>query len=95
MQSDKPKIFFLTGIQDFLTRRQEDMMLGCEKNKNMSSCLHVKKHVFLSKKTCLHVKKTCLHVRYANIVQAVKRCYKIKIDSGDLCCRFCGVLLRY
>ena len=81
MQSDKPKIFFLTGIQDFLTRRQEDMMLGCEKNKNMSSCLHVK--------------KTCLHVRYANIVQAVKRCYKIKIDSGDLCCRFCGVLLRY
>lgn len=55
MQSDKPKIFFLTGIQDFLTRRQEDMMLGCEKNKNMSSCLHVKKHVFLSKKTCLHV----------------------------------------
>ena len=48
MQSDKPKIFFLTGIQDFLTRRQEDIMLGCEKNKNMSSCLHVKKHVFLS-----------------------------------------------
>ena len=54
MQSDKPKIFFLTGrlfrqeYRLFLTRRQEDMMLGCEKNKNMSSCLHVKKHVFLS-----------------------------------------------
>ena len=87
MQSDKPKIFFLTGRlfrhEDrlFLTGRHEDMMLGCEKNKNMSSCLPVK--------------KTCLHVRYANIVQAVKRCYKIKIDSGDLCCRFCGVLLRF
>ena len=62
MQSDKPKIFFLTGRlfrqEDrlFLTGRHEDMMLGCEKNKkkcllvfmskNMSSCL--KKHVFLS-----------------------------------------------
>ncbi len=47
MQSDKPKIFFLTGIQDFLTRRQEDMMLGCEKNKNMSSCLPVRKTCLL------------------------------------------------
>ena len=35
------------------------------------------------------------HVRYANIVQAVKRCYKIKIDYRDFCCCFCGVLLRY
>ena len=56
--------------------------------KNMSSCLHVKK-------TCLLVDKTRLPVRYANIVQTVKRCYKIKIDSGDLCYCFCGVLLRY
>ena len=43
MQSDKPKSF-LTGRlfrqEDrlFLTGRHEDMMLGCEKNKNMSSC---------------------------------------------------------
>ena len=62
--------------------------------KNMSSCLHVKK-------TCLHVKKSCLYCRFnhlschANIVQRVKTCYKIIIDSGDLCCCFCGVLLRY
>ena len=54
MQSDKPKIFFLTGRlfrqEDrlFLTGRHEDMMLGCEKNK---------KNVFLSscQKTCLPV----------------------------------------
>ena len=66
--------------------------------KNMSSCLHVKKtclHVFMSKKTCLLVDKTRLPVRYANIVQTVKTCYKIKIDSGDLCCCFYGVLQRY
>ena len=87
MQSDKPKIFFLTGRlfrqEDrlFLTGRHEDMMLGCEKNK---------KNVFLS--SC---QKTCLPVRYANIVQAVKRCYKIKIDYRDLCCCFSWVLLRY
>ena len=51
--------------------------------------------VFMSKKTCLLVKKTCLPVRYANIIQAVKRCYKIKIDYRDLCCCFRWVLLRY
>lgn len=60
MQSDKPKIFFLTGRlfrqEDrlFLTGRHEDMMLGCEKNKknvflsscqrNMSSCPICKYH---------------------------------------------------
>mgnify|MGYP004455582253 CR=1 FL=1 len=75
MQSDKPKIFFLTGRlfrqEDrlFLTGRHEDMMLGCEKNKknvflsscqkNMSSCL--KKHVFLSKK---HVFMSDMQISY-------------------------------
>ena len=38
------------------------------------------------------VNKTCLLVRYANIVQRVKRCYKIKIDSRDLDSCFYGVL---
>ena len=32
-------------------------------------------------------------VRHANILQRVKTCYKIKIDSGVLVCRFYGVLL--
>ena len=32
-------------------------------------------------------------VRHANIVQRVKICYKIKIDSGVLVCCFYGVLL--
>ena len=30
---------------------------------------------------------------HANIVQRVKTCYKIKIDSRVLVCRFYGVLL--
>ena len=33
-------------------------------------------------------------VRHANIVQRVKICYKIKIDSGVLFYCFCGVSLR-
>ena len=41
---------------------------------------------------CLLVKK-CLPVNHANIVQTVKTCYKIKIDSRDLDCCFYGVLL--
>ena len=32
-------------------------------------------------------------VRHANIVQRVKRCYKIKIDFRVLICCFYGVLL--
>ena len=32
-------------------------------------------------------------VRHTNIVQRVKICYKIKIDSGVLVCCFYGVLL--
>ena len=32
-------------------------------------------------------------VRHANIVQRVKSCYRIKIDSGVLVCCFYGVLL--
>ena len=32
-------------------------------------------------------------VRHANIVQRVKTCYKIKIDSGVLVCCFYGILL--
>ena len=32
------------------------------------------------------------HVRHANIVQRVKNCYKIKIDSGVPDCCFYGVL---
>ncbi len=47
----------------------------------------------LVKKTWLLVNKTCLLVRYANIVQAVKRCYKIKIDYRVPVCCFYGVLL--
>ena len=35
----------------------------------------------------------CLIFTYANIVQAVKKCYKIKIDSGDSKSCFYGVLL--
>ncbi len=34
------------------------------------------------------------YMSHANITQMVKSCYKIKIDSGVLVCRFCGVLLR-
>ena len=34
-----------------------------------------------------------LHIHHANIVQRVKMCYKIKIDSRDLVCCFYGVLL--
>ena len=37
----------------------------------------------------------CLIFTYANIVQTVKMCYKIKIDYRDLKSCFCGVLLRY
>ncbi len=37
-------------------------------------------------------KKARLRVRYANIVQRVKTCYKIKIDSRDLDGCFYGVL---
>ena len=51
----------------------------------MFSCLKHVLHVFLSKK--------CLPVNHANIVQRVKTCYKIKIDSRDLDCCFYGVLL--
>ena len=43
--------------------------------------------------SCLLVKKTCLHVHYANIVQMVKNCYKIKINSRESKSRFYGVLL--
>ena len=82
-------------------------MSSFKKHVFMSSCqkkhvLHVylsKKpvlHVFLSKKHVLHVfmsKKTCLHVHHANIVQMVKNCYKIKINSRDSKSRFYGVLL--
>ena len=35
----------------------------------------------------------CLIFTYANIVQMVKRCYKIKIDSRDSKSCFYGVLL--
>ena len=34
-----------------------------------------------------------LHVHHANIVQRVKTCYKIKIDSRVLVCCFYGVML--
>ena len=44
-------------------------------------------HIFLS--SCI---KICLHVHHANIVQAVKTCYKIKIDYRVLVCCFYGVL---
>ena len=37
--------------------------------------------------------KKCLHIHHANIVQVVKTCYKIKIDSRVLVCCFYGVLL--
>ena len=47
----------------------------------------------LVKKTWLLVNKTCLLVRYANIVQTVKSCYKIKIDSRVPVCCFYGFLL--
>ena len=48
----------------------------------------------LVKKTWLLVNKTCLLVRYANIVQTVKNCYKIKIGFRDFASRFSAVLLR-
>ena len=51
----------------------------------MFSCLKHVLHVFLSKK--------CLPVNHANIVQTVKTCYKIKIDSRVLICCFYGVML--
>ena len=43
--------------------------------------------------SCLLVKKTWLHVHHANIVQAVKNCYKIKINFRESKRRFYGVLL--
>ena len=54
-----------------------------------SSCLHVKNTC----SSCLHVKNTRLPVRHANIVQAVKICYKIKIDYRIPVCCFYGILL--
>ena len=52
-------------------------------------------YAFLPKKTCLHVflSNKRLLVRHANIVQRVKSCYKIKIDSRVPDCCFYGVLL--
>ena len=52
---------------------------------HMPSCLKTCLHVFLSKKRLL--------VRHANIVQRVKSCYKIIIDSRVPDCCFYGVLL--
>ena len=37
--------------------------------------------------------RTASAVRYANIVQRVKTCYKIKIDYRVLVCCFYGILL--
>ena len=37
--------------------------------------------------------RTASAVRYANIVQTVKTCYKIKIDYRVLVCCFYGILL--
>ena len=59
------------------------------------SCLKTCLYVFLSKNmffmsSCL---KKRLLVRHANIVQRVKSCYKIKIDSRVPDCCFYGVLL--
>ena len=62
-------------------------MSTCQKN--MPSCLLVKKTC----SSCLLVKKTWLHVHHANIVQTVKNCYKIKINSRESKSRFYGVLL--
>ena len=52
----------------------------------MSSC---QKHLFFMS-SC---QNTRLPVRHANIVQRVKTCYKIKIDSRVPVCCFFGVLL--
>ena len=62
----------------------------------MSSCQKYTFFMSSCKNTCsscLHVKNTRLPVRHANIVQAVKRCYKIKIDFRVPVCCFYGVLL--
>ena len=42
--------------------------------------------------SCLLVKKTWLHVHHANIVQRVKSCYKIKINSRESKSCFYGFL---
>jgi hypothetical protein len=52
----------------------------------MSSC---QKHLFFMS-SCQKYTSSCLH---ANIVQRVKTCYKIKIDSRVPVCCFFGVLL--
>ena len=62
-------------------------MSSCQKNMFfMSSCQKTWLPVFLSK-------KTWLYVHHANIVQTVKNCYKIKINSRESKSRFYGVLL--
>ena len=62
-------------------------MSSCPKNMFfMSSCQK-------NMASCLLVKKTWLHVHHANIVQTVKSCYKIKINSRESKRRFYGVLL--
>ena len=50
----------------------------------------------MSKRSCLHVflsKKHAFLSCHANIVQMVKSCYKIKINSRESKSRFYGVLL--
>ena len=63
-------------------------MSSCQKKHDfMSTCQ--KKHDFMS--SCQ--KKTWLHAHHANIVQMVKNCYKIKINSRESKSCFYGVLL--
>ena len=92
MSSCQKNMFFMSTCQKnmfFMSTCPKNMFFMSSSLKTCSSCLLVKKtwlHVFLSK-------KTWLHVHYANIVQRVKTCYKIKSNSRESKSRFYGVLL--
>ena len=66
-----------------------------QKRKEAHALLEYFNEDFVSKNTFFmsYCQKTRLHVLNANIVQRVKSCYKIKIDSRVLICCFYGVLL--
>ena len=102
MSSYLKNMFFMSTCQKkhgFMSTCQKNMFFMSSYLKTCSSCLLVTKtcsSCLLVQKTWLHVflsKKTWLHVHHANIVQMVKNCYKIKINSRESKSRFYGVLL--
>jgi hypothetical protein len=82
----------------FLTRRHEDRFYPINSKLSNSQCA-LAHNSSLGSAACLSKNSKFLipnsdGVRYANIVQAVKTCYKIKIGFRDFASRFSAVLLR-